>query len=55
MRADDRAYYMRRAAEERAAAKKAECSRVAELHREMAERYAALLTEPTDPETILPA
>jgi hypothetical protein len=43
MRTDDRSYFIRRAAEERAAAEKAASPEVAEAHREMAERYTALV------------
>jgi hypothetical protein len=47
MRTDDRSYFIRRAAEERAAAEIATCPRAAEAHREMAERYDALIDVPT--------
>jgi hypothetical protein len=42
---DDRSYFIRRAAEERAAAKGAQCPQAAEAHRVMAERYAAWVAE----------
>jgi hypothetical protein len=42
MRRDDHSYFIRRAAEERAAADRATCPRVVAAHREMAERYAEL-------------
>ena len=51
MRPDDRSYFIRRAAEERAAAEQVTCPRAAAAHREMAERYALLvasLSEPTE-------
>jgi hypothetical protein len=50
MRRDDRSYFIRRAAEERAAIEKATCPRAVAAHRVMAERYAELVelmaTEP---------
>ena len=42
MQRDDQSYFIRRAAEERAAAERSTCARVIAAHREMAERYAAL-------------
>ena len=42
MRRDDRSYFIRRAAEERAAIEKATCPRAVAAHRVMAERYAEL-------------
>ncbi len=51
MSRDDRSYFIRRAAEERAAAEQATSPRAAAAHREMAERYALLvatLPEPTE-------
>jgi hypothetical protein len=52
---DDLSYFIRRAAEERAAAQRATCPRAAEAHREMAERYAALAATLTDRAETLPA
>jgi hypothetical protein len=45
MRQDDQSYFIRRAAEERLAAQRAANPRAAAAHREMAERYAALIAE----------
>ena len=42
MRRDDHSYFIRRAAEERAAIEKATCPRAVAAHRVMAERYAEL-------------
>ncbi len=55
MRQDDRSYFILREAQERAAADQATCPQVAAAHREMAERYAALLTRLTDPVQALSA
>jgi hypothetical protein len=53
MRIDDRSYFIRRAAEERAAAERATCPQVAEAHREMAERYALMVGNlPEQPEAL---
>lgn len=40
---DDRSYFTRREAEERAAARRATCPQAAAAHREMAERYAEFI------------
>lgn len=42
MRSDDRAYFIRRAGEERAAADASDCPQAAAVHRELAERYESL-------------
>jgi hypothetical protein len=42
MRTDNQSYFVRRAAEERAAAEKSGCPKAAEAHREMAQRYSML-------------
>ena len=42
MRRDDHSYFIRRAAEERAAIAQATCPRAIAAHRVMAERYAEL-------------
>ena len=44
----DRSYVPRREAEEREAARCASCPQAADAHRQMAERYAALIGEPPD-------
>lgn len=53
MRRDDFSYFMRRAAEERAALARSTCPKAAAAHREMAARYAALAaTLPGHPEAL---
>ncbi len=44
MREDDRSYFVRRATEERKAANLAVCPQAAAAHRELAERYAAMIS-----------
>jgi hypothetical protein len=55
MRRDDRSYFVRRAAEEGAAATRATCSQVAEAHREMAARYALMAGNLSEQTAVLSA